>query len=124
LGLVLLAVLVVPRTAHTEPPAAETVKLIVDYGDGVEKHFTRLKWRSGITVLDTLNDARQHARGITFKSRGSGATAFVYAIDEQENEANGRAWLYKVNGQLADRSCGIFELQPADTVLWTFDKYR
>ena len=41
------AVLAVDAPAEKAP----TVRLIVDYGDGVEKHFTALPFKKGMTVL-------------------------------------------------------------------------
>jgi hypothetical protein len=34
--------------------AVAVVELVIDYGDGVEKRFTQLGYRSGITVLELL----------------------------------------------------------------------
>ena len=69
--------------ADSAPP---TVRLVIDYGDGVQKHFTKLPWKEGATVLDALQGAANHRRGIEFKHRGTGATAFVTQIDDLKNE--------------------------------------
>ena len=47
-----------------EPPAKATehVRLIIDYGDGVQKHYTELPWRPEMTVLDALRLAQEHPR--------------------------------------------------------------
>ena len=111
----------VPRLAAADGP--ETVRLVIDYNDGVEKHFTAIVWKSGMTVMDVMLAAKKHPRGITFEHTGKGATALLTKIDDVENEGRGRNWLYRVNGELADRSLGIFELHAGDTVLWKFDKY-
>ena len=110
--------------AADEPPAAKTVRMVVDYGDGVQKHFTKLAWRDGMTVLDALTAAAKHPRGIKIKYRSKGATAFLTKIDELENEGRARNWVYRVNNKLADRGFGIFPLKPGDTVLWKFGEYR
>jgi hypothetical protein len=102
----------------------KTVKLVIDYGDGVEKHFTALAWQEDVTVLDVLAAAQKHAHGIRYEFKGRGATTLVTKIDDVENEGNGRNWLYQVNGKWADKSCGTFELQAGDAVLWKFDTYR
>ena len=52
-------------------PKAATVRLVVDYGDGAQVHFTALPWREGMTVLDALGAAQAHPHGITFSQRGS-----------------------------------------------------
>ncbi len=102
----------------------ETVRLVIDYSDGVEKHFNAIAWKSGMTVMDVMSAAKKHPRGISFEHKGKGATALLTKIDDVENEGRGRNWLYKVNGEPADRSMGIFELKAGDTVLWKFDKYQ
>jgi hypothetical protein len=104
--------------------SAQAVRLIVDYGDGVQKHFTALPWRAEKTVLDAMKAAQEHPRGVKLQYRGSGATAFLTQIDDVKNEGSGRNWVYRVNDQLADRSFAVFQLKAGDTVLWKFEKGR
>jgi uncharacterized protein DUF4430 len=106
------------RLMADEP--SKTVQLTIDYGDGVQKVFRNLEWKERMTVLDALQLAAKHPRGIKFSHRGSGATAFVTSIDEQTNEGAGRNWLYEVNGKPANKSCGVWELKAGDSVLWQF----
>ena len=124
IALALFNTLPAGRSAADEPPAAKTVRMVVDYGDGVQKHFTKLAWREGMTVLDALVAAAKHPRGIKIKYRSKGATAFLTKIDDLENEGRARNWVYRVNNKLADRSFGVFPLKPGDTVLWKFGEYR
>ncbi|MDA1049804.1 MAG: DUF4430 domain-containing protein [Planctomycetota bacterium] len=102
----------------------EAVRLVIDYNDGVEKHFNAIAWKTGMTVMDAMLAAKKHPRGISFEHKGNGQTALLTKIDDIENEGRGRNWLYRVNGKPGDRSMGIFELKAGDTVLWKFDKYR
>jgi hypothetical protein len=118
--LIVLALCLMASSAH----AAETVKLVIDYGDGTEKHFTRLEWKEGLTVLAATQLAEKHARGVKLKIRGSGETAFVTQIDDVANEGRERNWVFRVNGKLGDRSSGIYKLSAGDTVLWRFQKYE
>ncbi|MHB8970850.1 MAG: DUF4430 domain-containing protein [Pirellulaceae bacterium] len=104
------------------PP--KTVRLVVDYGDGVEKHFTALAWKEGMTVLDALVAAQKHPRGIKFVYRGKEATAFLTQIDELENEGRGKNWIFRVNDEMASQSFAIFAVKAGDTVLWKFGEYR
>lgn len=104
--------------------APKRVRLVVDYGDGVQKHFTALAWHDGMTVLDAMQLAVKHPRGIKMKYRGKGATAFLTQIDELENEGAKRNWIYRVNDKLGDRSFAIQTLKPGDTILWKFGEYR
>ncbi|MCA9124009.1 MAG: DUF4430 domain-containing protein [Planctomycetaceae bacterium] len=102
---------------------AEVVRLVIDYHDGVEKHFNAIAWKSGMTVMDAMQAAKKHPRGISFEHKGKGATVLLTKIDDVENEGRGRNWLYRVNGDPGDRSIGIYELKPGDAVLWRFDNY-
>ncbi len=105
------------------PAQKNTVQLVIDYGDGVEKHFSRLPWRNKMTVQDVTLAGSKHPRGIRIKQTGKKATAFLTQIDDLANQRNGRNWVYRVNGKVADRSFGIFPVQAGDVVTWTYQEY-
>ncbi len=104
---------------------AKVVRLIIDYGDGVEKHFTAVPWQKDLTVLGAMRWAAKHPRGIRFQYRGTGERVLLTQIDGQKNEgARGRNWIYQVNDKQGDRSIGIYTLGRGDTILWRFQRYR
>jgi hypothetical protein len=111
-------------TASAADQQTQTVALVIDYGDGVEKHFRGLPWREGMTVLELTQAAGKHPRGIAFEYRGRGATAFLFQIDDLKSQGGGRNWVYRLNGELADRSFAVQALQPSDRVVWEFAEYR
>ena len=116
-----------PAVADEPLAAGRTVRLVVDFGDGVEWHFTKLPWRKGLTVADALHAAAAHKRGVPIRTKGSGATTLVVEVGNLKNEggaADARNWLYWVNDQSADVGAGARELQPGDRVLWKFAKYE
>jgi len=123
-GLAAISFSLVVGIAACVADEAKPVVLIIDYGDGVQKHFTKLVWRNEMTVLDAMLAAQAHPRGVRFEHQGSAATALLTRIDDVKNEGRGRNWLFRVNGKLADRSFGIVPLQPGDTILWRFEEYR
>jgi hypothetical protein len=102
------------------------VELVIDYGDGAQKRFTRIPHQDGITALAVLRFAAKHPRGVTLASTGSGSAALVTGIDDLSNEAgaSGKNWLYRINGKLADKSCDAYVLSPGDVILWKFEKYE
>jgi hypothetical protein len=102
------------------------VELMIDYGDGAQKRFTRVPHQDGMTALAALRFAAKHPRGITFVSSGSGSAALVTKIDDLANEAGagGKNWLYRINGKLADKSCDAYVLSPGDVILWKFEEYE
>ena len=121
----LLAAPTSARSAEPPPQVDEPVRLIIDYGDGVQKHFTQLPWRQEMTVLDALLLAHKHPRGIRLEYRGKAATAMVTGIDDLTNQGGqGRNWIYRVNREPGSRSCGIQPLEAGDTVLWKFETYQ
>lgn len=112
-------------TAIDEPVASKkTVRLTIDYGDGVQKLFTDLEWKEKMTVLDLMKQGQEHPRGIRFEMQGSGETGLLLKIDDLKNEGVGRNWLYQVNDKLGDRSFAIYSLAAGDVVLWKFGKYK
>jgi hypothetical protein len=131
-AVLVLAALLSGGTSATEPAEArasarQAVRLVIDYGDGVEKHFTHLAWREGATVFGIIQAATKHPRGIEVKSRGKGATLLITEIDGLAGEAAGagsRNWIYRINGQIGVRSAGIAPVKAGDTVLWSFEAYR
>jgi hypothetical protein len=98
-----------------------TIQLVVDYGDGVTKTITGLPWAKGSTVLDVMNAAKSRPHGINFTYTGSAASAFLTRIDDVANEGAGKKnWQLWVNTSYADKSFGVYEVQPLDVVFWRF----
>jgi len=108
-----------------DPKSAPTVRIIIDYGDGVEKHFTAIPWKRDMTVLDAMNAAKASSHGITFQYTGSGAGAFLTKLDDLKNEGLAkRNWIFWVNDSMAERSFGELQLEPSDVVRWKYtDRY-
>lgn len=107
-----------------DPETPPTVRLVIDYGDGVEKHFTALAWKDGMTIRDVLEAAQSHSRGIKYTCRGKDATAFLTDIDGLENEGSGKNWVFRVNDKLGTKSFAVTPVKAGDTVLWRFGEYR
>ena len=113
-----------PTEPEAKPPA-NTVQLTVDYADGAQKRFPAIPWKANMCVLDATAWASRHPRGIRFKQRGRQAFALVTQIDDLVNgSVPGKNWLFRVNGKLGDKSCGVFTLQPGDRILWSFEQYK
>ena len=116
LAAMLLAIPAAGERAHAQ---SATVRLVVDYGDGVIKTITGLPWAKGSTVLDVMNAAKDRPHGISFSYTGSGASAFLTRIDDIANEGGAKKnWQLWVNTSYADRGFGVYEVQPLDAVFW------
>src|SRR5712691_13073393 len=120
LATMLLAVAAAGERAHAQ---TATVRLVVDYGDGVIKTITDLPWSKGATVLDVMTAAKARPHGITFNSSGSGASAFLTQIDDVANQGGGtgkKNWQLWVNTTYADKGFSAYEMQALDVVFWRF----
>ncbi|MFL6824076.1 MAG: DUF4430 domain-containing protein [Xanthobacteraceae bacterium] len=119
---ILLAALVLAPTSGDRAQAqSASVRLVVDYGDGVIKTITDIPWAKGSTVLDVMNAAKSRPHGISFSYTGSSASAFLTRIDDVANEGGSKKnWQLWVNTSYADKSFGVYELQPLDVVFWRF----
>ena len=75
---------------HPVKAQSPTVRLVVDYGDGVTKTIAQLPWAKGSTVLDVMNAAKNRPHGISFEYTGSGAASFLTRIDDLANQGGGK----------------------------------
>ncbi|EAQ78440.1 DUF4430 domain-containing protein [Blastopirellula marina] len=105
-----------------EPEKA--VEVVIDFGDGSEKHYTQIPGKKAENVFAATETASRHPHGFALQSRGSGDTRFVFSIDDVKNEGNGRNWIFRVNDKLATRSCELVKIAPGDVVLWRFQRYE
>ena len=109
------------EAAEDTSPPDERVTLTVDFGNGKQRELPAVRWLQGMTVADLLGQEPD----LQVVQKGSGAGTFLVSINDIANEdAAGRNWTYEVNGQPADRSFAVYELQPGDRVLWTFGLRR
>lgn len=112
--------------AAKEEPAARTVKLVVDFGDGVERTYDSVAWVEGDSVLSLLDRLKSHSEPLTYAVSGKGDAAFVSKIDDVKNQGTGsekKNWLFWVNGKFADRSAGVYMIQAGDEVAWKFTQW-
>jgi hypothetical protein len=119
----LTAILLLVSASFGVLAQSATVRLVIDYGDGVIKTISDLPWSKGQTVLDLMNAAKARPHGITFRATGSGGSAFLTQIDDLANEGGGagkKNWQLWINTAYADRGFGVYELQASDVVFWRF----
>lgn len=101
--------------------ASEQVSLSLDFGDGRQQEFSSLPWRSGMTIADLLHEVPN----VSISEKGTGNVAFLTGINGIENQgADGKNWIYEVDGQSGDRSFADYELHAGDRVLWRFRASR
>jgi hypothetical protein len=115
----LTAILLLVSASFGVLAQSATVRLVIDYGDGVIKTISDLPWSKGQTVLDLMNAAKARPHGITFRATGSGGSAFLTQIDDLTNEGGGagkKNWQLWINSAYADRGFGVYELQASDVV--------
>jgi len=118
------------RAVAQDAPAADgpVVKIVIDFGDGLQWQYGSITHKPGMTVLDAMNQAAARTqRPLRFEHKGSGESAFLISIDGSANEGGGKAkrnWFYRVNDKLGDTSFGLKRLEAGDSVLWRFGKYN
>lgn len=101
-----------------EPIRGELVELEIDAGEGTPLAF-QVPWEAGATVQDALAGAGNGKLSFAVQGRNAGALLTELAGYANEGEG-GRNWHFEVNGEWADRSFAVYELQPGDHVLWKF----
>jgi Domain of unknown function (DUF4430) len=73
----------------------------------------------GATALDAL--AQLQAAGLlSYSSEGEGPQTLVTAINGQANSADGKNWLFAINGQLSVQGAGAYQLQSGDRIVWCY----
>jgi hypothetical protein len=106
-------------------PASKTVNLSIDFGDGRKQDLPALPFKEGMTVLDLLDEASAQPMALKIEKRGSGATAFVDAIDSVRNGGAGhRNWVYFINDQKGPEGAGAAGIMPGDRVLWKYSEVK
>jgi hypothetical protein len=110
--------------AVIDPPtdAATTTTVSIDFADGFELHIAVTEVPKEATVLDVMRLAAKHPRAPKFEIIGEGDESFLASIDDLAT-ANGKGWLYRVDGTLADRSIGAFVLEPGQDVQWRYGTF-
>lgn len=108
---------------HDDGVIVGSIQLMIDFRSQRENLSMTVPCAGDSTVLSILQRA-QATGGLEFLYQGKAESAFVRSIGGVENlAANGNNWVYRVNDELGDRSCGAFSLNPGDHVLWVFGKY-
>lgn len=113
--------------AHPHEPEG-TVRLVIDFGDSFEAHYTAIPWREGMTMRDAMLAAKERRAPLafTFEEKGTGERAFVTSIAGIKGEGAGkesRNWLFWVNETPGERSFAVTTLQPGDAATWKFASY-
>ena len=123
-----LAALAPAASSAPKPAAAPLpVRVVIDFGDHSEKHFTKIDFTADMSAFDALRAAQSHPRGIRIQHSGNGETAFIKAIDDLANDRGPgeghRFWQFSVNDKYAEVGCGSAKLKPGDTVRWFYTAY-
>jgi hypothetical protein len=101
---------------------AATVRVRVGRGPDSEWIEGTVPWQADMTVFDAIS---RFSPSLDVESTGQGETLFVKSIAGQKNLGSaGDNWIYRVNGQLGDRSCAVYPVAAGDEVVWSFGKYE
>lgn len=112
-----------PSAAIPVAVVGKSVALQIEFAAGKVREFDAIGWHPGMTVEDALAAASRMPDSFHYTTQGSGAMTMLQSIEGVENASqSGRYWLYRVNGELADRSLAVYALEPGDRVLWSFSE--
>jgi hypothetical protein len=117
-----IGLLAAARAEDTPSKLNRTITIVIDYGDGVEKHFTKINWEDGMTVAGAMRKAQAHPRGIRIELKPFGsAGSIVTSIDGEKNAGAGKKnWLYFVNDELAMKAFDKCDLAGGDRIRWVY----
>jgi len=111
------------KTPVVDAKPAETVVLVFDYGNGVEKTISDIPWTRGMTAWDATQSAAARAPASKLSNTGTGSFVFVAEIDGFKNQGGGEGkknWQYGVNGVCAKVGAVAQPLNKQDRVIWKF----
>lgn len=99
---------------------AGTVELTIKLSQPDDDLVVAVPCSDDSTVFSIMERAKNMG-DLDFEARGTGETVFLNSIQGVENGgASGDNWVYCVNGELADKSCGVFEVKPKDKIVWSY----
>ncbi len=112
------------ESAAVQTPELLTSVMISIIGDekkGVILEPTYMEWHDGDNVLDVLKQVTK-AHRIPLEYRGSGMLSYVEGIANlyEFDQGAGSGWLFKINGQFAEKSAGAVKLNKGDVVEWIY----
>lgn len=109
------------ESSQTQPESAP-IRVRVRRGADSEWIEGTVPWQADMTVFDAIS---RFSPSLDVESTGQGETLFVKSIAGQKNLGSaGDNWIYRVNGQLGDRSCAVYPVAAGDEVIWSFGKYE
>jgi hypothetical protein len=107
---------------NTKPPVQQTISFTIIGAD----HKTivpriDVPIQSDDTVLSILKEITRE-KGIQMEYRGSGAAAYVEGIDNvyEFDQGPKSGWMFRVNGNFGDRSCGSYAVHAGDVIQWLY----
>ncbi len=105
----------------SEPIDEVTISIFGDEKKGVILEPTSIELQKNDDVLDVLKRVAKSNR-IPLDARGSGMLSYVEGIANlyEFDRGAGSGWLFRINGQLAEKSAGAVKLEKGDVVEWIY----
>ena len=102
------------------------ITLMLDDGQRAVADFEIIvPYHSKMNVLEAMQLAATAEPAWQFAFQAAGSDAFLTRIGDLKNDDQSeRYWQYEVNGERANVSFGVRELEPGDHVLWKFAPYE
>lgn len=103
----------------TQEEFPEIVSLVLDFGDTTEPQIQSIEIKAEETVLSVLKKALERLNiDLTIQEYEQGV--FIEAIGNRKNGDDNKYWLYYVNGEMPQVSCGKKIVKAGDKIEFKF----
>lgn len=112
------------NASRLDTSKAQTVSLMLDYGDGKVRVYPDIALVSGQSLLELLEKQAKDAK-LTLKTKDFGELGIlVEQIGDKVNGEGGKYWQYWVNNVSIPRSSDSYILSAGDVIEWKFLNYK
>lgn len=110
------------KQAAEQTPEAQTVSVMLDFGDGTVRSFQNVPVGNAKNVFDIMKTLSETGNGFVFKYKPPGQYGIM--IDQIGNKVagdeGGKYWLFWVNNGEAMQSADNTPLKAGDVIEWKF----
>lgn len=99
--------------------AEKEIKLTIDFGESKVEEV--VPYEAGQTILNTLERVTKE-KGIKLEIKQYDFGAMVNSINKVEGNSK-KAWMFYINGKLADKGADATILSPGDLVEWKYQSF-
>ncbi len=104
-----------------QPAKAQTVSVMLDFGDGTVKSFDAVPFTDGQSLFDVMKQLSERGDGFVFKYQPPGQYGILIdQIGDKAGGADGKYWLWWENDRMGQVASDAYKLKQGDIVEWKF----